>query len=574
MKYFKIFLPIIFALILSPFNFLNSQELSGKYLAKTITYYPNAVPVGEIPKPPAEYNRKYLASLLEKQIKLPRFYWESLPDEITSNFTNIYTGKEYKSVNELNQDVEEYIAPEIIKILDINKEIRALSLLTEAERNSFIATKAKSLGIPAEKVERVMNSGYVVIPFISQYLASKDTVIMLIKPKDKKEEKVRVPIIRVYLKGGLTFFKVNFQNNRYFVKPEVMIEEEARSAFEIKDGNVTAAEDSAFKKASNDLVFSFELAVREIFKLSAQISEAGFNTVSFPLGKREGIGIDDGFDVIEFVEQPDGSIRPKNVGFVRVIKVADNTKRNEFSKAQIIIGGIFAGRIASGMIVEERPRFPFDGVIGGLLSPVKIQTGKFKLNEQGVSNDTIEISSHGKFAYTVQFNINSNYGRLSNSQISQLWITFGGSIGFIPIEAKFFGEDVKSALFGSLNFGLMKKFYFRRLALAFEVDMNYSNFEFSIKKDTVKYAVSPAKWFWGASAGAGVEFVINPDVNMGAKAFYQITSKSNEWSFLRKAGEDEKRRKIKFSSVDLSGLMFQFYINISFKNVAKVRKLG
>ncbi|CUS90977.1 hypothetical protein JGI7_01500, partial [Candidatus Kryptonium thompsonii] len=151
-------------------------------------------------------------------------------------------------MDELKSDVEYYLAPELIKILDINKEMRALALVTEAERNSFIATKAKSLGISAEKVERIMNSGYVVVPFIKKYLASRDTIVKVV---DKKEK--RVPAVRVALQGGLTLFRVNFKDNQYSVKPEYEIEDDDESIFEIKDGNIVAAEDTAFMNAVSSI---------------------------------------------------------------------------------------------------------------------------------------------------------------------------------------------------------------------------------------------------------------------------------------------------------------------------------
>ena len=581
MKSFKAFFASLLILLSTVASYLSSQELGkvssetslGKYFAKTIAYYDNVVLIGEMLRAPSEKNRKYFASLLEKEIKLARFYWESLPSEITSNFARVCLSKKYKSVDELKSDVEYYLAPELIKILDINKEMRALALVTEAERNSFIATKAKSLGISAEKVERIMNSGYVVVPFIKKYLASRDTIVKVV---DKKEK--RVPAVRVALQGGLTLFRVNFKDNQYSVKPEYEIEDEDESIFEIKDGNIVAAEDTAFMNAVSSIAFKFELTMRNLFKLYSPISEVGFNSVSFPLGRREGIGIDDGFNVIEMVEEPSGEIKPKNVGFVRVTKVDAR-----FSRAQIIIGGILWGKIERGMFVEERPRFPFDFVFGGFLSPVGIEAVKLGLRGQlgngilrEIDNDTLEIISHGKFGYAGRFNVNFNIGRVSRSQISQLWLVLGGGAGIIPLKAKFFGEDVKNATFGWLGLGLMKKFYFRRLALAFESNVVFSNFEFSIKKtdgsDTVKYALSPSLWFFGITAGSGVEFVITPDVNIGGRVYYQATPKSNEWSFLRKVGDKEERRKVKFGNVNLSGFAFQFYVNVSIKNFAKVRR--
>ncbi|MFN3135606.1 MAG: hypothetical protein ACK44H_08560, partial [Candidatus Kryptonium sp.] len=153
MKSLKAFLTILLILLFTVVSYLSSQELRKvgsetpfeKYFAKTIAYYDDVILVGDMLKVPSEKNRKYFASLLEKEIRLARFYWESLPSEITSNFERVCLSKKYKSVDELKSDVEYYLAPELVKILDINKEIRALALVTEAERNSFIATKAKSL---------------------------------------------------------------------------------------------------------------------------------------------------------------------------------------------------------------------------------------------------------------------------------------------------------------------------------------------------------------------------------------------------------------------------------------------
>ncbi len=556
-------------------NFSLAQEeapLLSKYFKKTIAYYDNAVLIGKgILKKPSDENRRYLSYLISKQINIPRFYWESLPEQTVLKFNEV-SSKTYSSLDEVNSDVENYLAPELVKILDINKEIRALSLVSEAERNSFIATKAKSLGISADKVERVMNSGYVVVPFIEKYVVSRDTIVKKVKTKDR-EYKIKVPGIKVLMQGGMAFFKVNFKNNVYSVEPvyAVVQNKDVASFVEVKDNNVTAAEDSAFKLCSVALVNNFELTIKNLFKLSAPVTEAGFNSISFPLGRREGIRMDEGFDVFEFVQDVKGDVKTKRVGFVRINSVWDNS-----SSAQIIIGGIFSNRIERGMFVEERPRLPGDILLGGLLSTVKIQTGAFKLNEGRVSNDTLDIKSVGN-AVIFKFNINANLSTTSDLKVPQLWMTLGGGIGVIPLEASFFGEKVESATFASFNIGLMKKFYFRRLALNLESGVSISNFKFSIGKknnsDMVEYALSPRNWLWGGFAGAGIEIVINPDINIGGKVFYQLSQKTNEWSYLRKVGDKGERRKLNLGSVDFTGLMYQVYINISIKNFAKVRKL-
>ncbi len=570
---------VVFIFSLCFISFSISQEVVGagpRYFKKTITYYDMALIADSgITSLPSDFTRRYLSLAVALNIVLPRFFWESLPEVTILKFSEVAKMKRYRSVEEISEDVQKYLAPELVKILDLNKEIKALQLVSEADRNRFISDKAKTLGIDAEKLEKVMNSGYIAIPFISKFTSKRDTIEVF---EDKK--KVRVPGIRVNLEGGLAFFRVNFVNNEYSVK----------LAYEVKDNGsgfaakgITSPIDSASVEAINKVVLSFSVAVKEIFKLSAPIISAGFNSVWFDLGKREGIYVDDGFDVFEFVETSDGRMEPRNVGFVRVTEVADNTRRRNASKAQIIIGSMFGSeRIVSGMFVEERPRFPFDIVFGFGVYPVKLTAGDWKFSEfrelssvRLPDNDTLKIKKGKLLAYAARINLNNNIGRYSG--VPQLWSTIDANVGILPVDIKFFGNDVKFALFGSFNLGLLKKLYFRRLALTFELKGGISNFEFGtdIKEgsDSVRYALSLRNWAFGMGPGVGFEFVINPDINIGGKVLYWFTGTSEEWSFLRKVGDDEKRWKIKFSSVHMRGFVYQVYLNVSIKNFAKVRKL-
>lgn len=545
-----------------------AQEVVGagpRYFKRTIAYYDMALIANSaIANLPSDFTRRYFASAIAREIKLPRFFWESLP-EIT-NFSEVAKTKKYQSIEEINDDVQRYLAPELIKILDINKEIKAFQLVSEADRNQFISTKAKTLGIDAEKLEKVMNSGYVAIPFISKFTFKRDTAKVF---KDKKE--VRIPGVKVELEGGLALFRVNFINNEYSVKLTHEVKDNG-SGF-VAEG-ITSPVDSASAIASNEAVFGFSVAVREIFKLGAPIISAGFNSVWFDLGKREGISIDDGFDVFEFVETSGGKIEPKNVGFVRVTQVADNIKMRSASKAQIIIGSLFGReRIVEGMFVKERPRFPFDIVLGLSTSPVKFSfpakfsDGKIPLSDsefkiprsQLPGNDTLEIRRSQLLAYTGRVNLNFNLGNIGISNVPQFWFTMDANVGILPVDIKFFGNDVKSAIFGSFNIGFMRKFYFRRLALTFELKSGLSNFEFNTKfkkggSDTVEYALSLRNWMLGIGPGVGFEFVVNPDINIGGKVLYWYTGTAEEWSFLRKVGDNEERWKIKLERSWVSGI--------------------
>jgi hypothetical protein len=548
----------------------------SKYFKKTISFFDySAIVSKEIVVEPSDTVRKKLAEFVSTQIKLPRFYWESLPETTVSVFKQVVSEKKYSSIEELSSDVQNHVAPELIKILDISKEMRALSLVSEADREKFISTKAKTLGIDAQKVEKVMNSGYVVVPFIDVAKIRRDTVVV-------KNKEFRVPGVRATIDGGLAIYRVKFKDNQYSIVFAYEIRAKNPYVVFVSTSDYKAKispQDSAFIVACSGLVRSFDMALREIFKLSAPVVEASFNSVKFDLGKREGVLIDDGFDIYEFVETKTGEINKKNVGFVRVSKVADNRHRKEYSSAQIIIGSIFGSDvIQKGMLAEERPRFPFDFVFGLNAFPVKVSSVDIPPSAFPPSadvKDTIKIKKVSPFAYAGHFDINVNFGKAINK--SQLWFVLSANVGLLPLDVNFFGNDVKSGLYGNFTIGLMKKVYFRRLSVAFESRVGVANFKFSAKessgRDTIEYALSPREWLLHGGVGAGIEFVINPDLNIGVKGLYLLSESTNRWTFLKKIGDDEKRWVVNFGSpVSMSGFSFKVYFNISIKNFAKVRK--
>ncbi len=573
----------VFLLLSSLIAFVNPSVAQGfrtdqaeggfsKYFKRTILLLDySAIVSKNIVVEPSDNLREKLAELVSTEIKLPRFYWESLPEETVSMFKQVMSTNKYSSLDELSSDVQRYVAPELIKILDISKEMKALSLVSEADREKFISTKAKTLGIDAQKVEKVMNSGYVVVPFIDVLKVIKDTIVI----KSKNEE-TRIPGVRVEINGGLAIYRVKFEDNQYSIVFAYEIRPKgSRDAFVSTSGyrGKISPQDSAFIAACYELVSSFGMALREIFKLSAPVVEASFNSVKFDLGRREGVLVDDGFDIYEFVETEIGELKRKNVGFVRVVKVADNRYRKEYSSAQIIIGSIFGSDvIQKGMFAEERPRFPFDFVAGLSVFPVKVSSVEFyNFPRSADIRDTVKIKKVSPFAYAGRFDINFNIGK--RLDLSQLWFILSANVGVLPLDVNFFGDDVKSGLYGNFSIGLMKKIYFRRLSVAFESRVGMANFKFSTRKDKTEYALSPKKWPWYGGVGGGVEVVINPDLNIGVKGFYLISESTNRWSFLKKVDDEERRWEVGFGSpVSMSGFSFQVYINISIKNFAKVRK--
>lgn len=88
-----------------------------------------------------------------------------------------------------------------------------------------------------------------------------------------------------------------------------------------------------FKSAVVDFLEDFEVLIRNLFKLSAEIISTYGDKAVFNLGEYFGISIDDKFDFVELCEDKKGTIKQKRVGYGIIKKVGINE-----SELQIITG--------------------------------------------------------------------------------------------------------------------------------------------------------------------------------------------------------------------------------------------
>ena len=110
----------------------------------------------------------------------------------------------------MQKALESYLLPEISRILDVEKEMRARSFVDETEKNSFIAQKAKELGVSADHMLEVMNSAYIFLPNISKLKEKRHK-----KDANDKDDKDKVS---VDVEGGIIIYKVNYSGDYSIVK--------------------------------------------------------------------------------------------------------------------------------------------------------------------------------------------------------------------------------------------------------------------------------------------------------------------------------------------------------------------
>jgi hypothetical protein len=70
--------------------------------------------------------------------------------------------------------MDEVVVPKVLEIVDLNKELRAQNYTSEAQRNSFYATKAKEFGFTDVELAKIMNSAFIYIPLVSNFSAKEN----------------------------------------------------------------------------------------------------------------------------------------------------------------------------------------------------------------------------------------------------------------------------------------------------------------------------------------------------------------------------------------------------------------
>jgi hypothetical protein len=525
-------------LILSSLNIVIAQGL--KYERKSISY----VDILYLSDPEikiGEERKKYLLKKLREYIEMPRFDYNPIPEELVADFKSELESRGSSiSLDEIVELLKEKFVPKIIEILDIEKEIRAQGLLTEAQRNSFIATKAKSLGITAEQAMKIMNSAFIYVPVISKF-------------KENSNVEIKAGIIWyriVYGEDGKSELKLVAKKEIETTASTGLVESKSESILEAILGAIIEAilglkekaKEKAFKNAVDNLVREIQIYVRDIpeFRLGEQVVEVYGNTISFPLGLKEGLKVDDGFDLIEKQEKPDGKIIERKIGFARVFQVADNRSNpNQFSKARILIGN----GIEPGIYAYERPRAPIDLLVS------------FKNNPFAISNERM-------MGYSIHFDILYNFGR--NRNISQLFV--GGGIGtgsgnpenLASLKGVF--KDKPDVLIYEFNALLLKRFYpTRGLAFVGRADLILEVVIFSKKAQFEHYG-------FGVAFGPGVELLLSPDINFGFGINYRFLFENPSWVIKDYEGSFFP------GLADHTGVVFSIYINYTLPSYQRIFK--
>lgn len=507
-------------------------QSSAGYTRKSISHPTSILTIGDIRL--SKNEETLFANAINTGIQIARFDYNPLPENIQTSFRTALSQDMHITEDELEAHISATLVPEIINILDIQKEIRAKDLLTDAQRNSFITLKAKESGITARQLEQVMNSAYLYIPFISKYSSSKN---------DDKEE------VEVSLAGGLLWYHVTAGDNPRIDKI-TRLSSEASATVDTDDsytalGRKLSPKEYAFWSAANTLAMNLEVLTREmdIFKLSAPIVEIQRRKIRFPLGAAEGIHLDDPFFVGEWYESDADNVSFRKSGFVRVSTVADNrSSGGQLSEAVAIKKGDWS----RGMMIVEHPRLGIDIAWRPRWFQATVEEGFMANIKEGF---VVYFDDYDGGTIGLDMNFQWNIASLVNRR--QAFLIFGGTVSALPVKSvifdyKFWDENYSWLdLFPVENWvaglfygyaGYLKRVYLGPFALHGEASLGTQVIstgkirgqDFYNNEDRKKVTIS--NYTVGVRLNVGLEYAVNIDWNVGIFAGVQAFPPIDWWT--------------------------------------------
>jgi len=433
------------------------------------------------------FEKEFYDVMFKQYIMVERFEYNSLPDELVQSFKTRIVFENKFSVNNIEKIIENSVLKKINKILNSNGNLK--------EQN-----------ISKEEFDNLQQISYFYLPFISKITQKKDS-------NNLYSSKI---------KGGIVWFKVlkdadgkiKLKHLSTIKSSGVGLADKAETFTFGKFSKTVEAEKAAQFQAIQALLRNLGIKNKKIdeFKLTSTIIKKD-NEFYANLGIKDGVHLDDGFDLVKFVTKK-GQTKTKKVGFVRVCKSKnDYENKDSYSKLKQYSGP----KITNDIFLQERPRIGIDMKIAGYY--------------------LMNFNIPQEFTYVEELNgniLNKNVVTAVGGSLDfsyNLASILGFSQSFLDVEFIYSQAEIeKNPLITSANasiysfyMGYSKKMSYRRFILnygvSFGYDMFYLSGEYSQSEDThdyqLIYGVS------GVKAKVACEFMINPDLLLNFGVGYQ-----------------------------------------------------
>ena len=454
--------------------------------------------------------------------KSERSEYQSKQSSLSSQRSQLVTQQkslEDTLFNQASELLTNTVAPKLTTVLGDPQvqTMRAKEYVDEVERESFIVSKAKELGIEAEDLKKVMDSAYLCLVVLTDYDYAYS-----------RDAKTNNRILTYNLSGAVIWYKLEMSNDNQqaLIKLLKVIRSEGSASGNPDEKNLYSKVDpdtSIFMNAVGSFIakLDFETSKIEDFMLKTGIVETSGSTISFPLGSREGIYIDQKFRVYEQVKHGE-QIKNEKRGYFYVTKIANNDSEPE----QLSYGKVVISGAEPGMQVKEYPTNGFDFNICFKFGTMSLKPGTIKTYSYDLKVDKETEKRAGLLNFTANYDI----GR--NTKIPQSFATIGVDVGW----ASFDGVTIKpiadkpGSTYLAAHVGLVKKLYITRLALIVKPLVQYQMLSISNTDDeggSVNFSTSA----YSFCPGTGLELALRENLNAGLSLSYNIPlGSTNKWS--------------------------------------------
>jgi len=467
------------------------------YTRKSITFVDAIILANPSARDMSVRKINYTSDATKRAVQLDRFDYNPIPpgSALMYQFTNRINKQSSMTLDAIAKTLNATFVAEIVAIIDENAEKRASLLVDEKARMSFITTKAKDLGITAENLEKVFNSGYIYLPYINGFSESVEA---------REEDKVMKYLATAKISGGILWFKIDYIDGHAKVRP--LLERETSSVGFAKRNNSKEAEWNAFQAAADNYARNLEVATKDIedFKLTTQVLEVVGSNIGFSMGRKEGLHVDDRYILGETIQNANGDLSFKKDGFARVRSVGDNLDN---PSAMSHAYGVVVGDWAPGMSLIEYPTLSLD--IYAMLGTIPLSTDE----------DNFELKSSIAIGAEIAYNLS----RITNK--SHWYLTAGVALGTAEL-ADFFDSYVGGT--ASFDISVLKRFQWQRFDAYAKGGFAY--FATTISEDlggglTKTYDNETL----GTILGGGLNVTLNIDLALGLRYSYYLGS-SDVWT--------------------------------------------
>jgi len=499
---------------------------------------------------------------LKAYIELPRFDFNVISESSIKEFIKKANQTDL-SPESIADALKQTVVPKILEVVKATAALRAQGNLKEEDLARAAVDKMKGSGLTAEDIKKVYNSSFIYLPVITDY----------------KEETVANNFI-VEIKGYILWYRIIVSDDGKSASAVLLTK-----LSEPKSGAWSANPDESFQlkrrkvdgrtyarlMAIGGWAQAEALAMRELpeFKLSAEIRSVEGQFATAGLGKREGIELDDGFDVIDFFDDGKGAVVTKDIGFYRASQIADN--RTSDDESSLFYGHIHAG-VERGSLLVERPRLPLDVRIAPKFATLNIPQVALPADFSTYNNLILNFPN----AFGNIFAFNENVGAAAGIDaglalnlarwlgVTQFFAVLDVGLSF-PLSTP---QNETSTFFWNVHFGFQKKFWFSWINLSLGVLAGLDFLNVSGSNDAPGRLEDLNLLMLSGRLDAALELMLNPDLLFSVRAGYKLAT-SPIAGTIKFRGEDEislssEGRLDLFGNINFSGFMLSATISFTF----------